>query len=211
MSWTMEREVKFLVREHDLHPSIVSNPDRVFYLQAYLPKNDAIRSIVERHIPDINQKMQWQEISTIRIRKEWDKHVLAIKWKRSSEWTIEIETEIDKSSFDEMLSYTNEYVEKDRLIIPIYQTLRAEIDFYRWRFKGVISIEVEYSEAQNPETVKWIVSSLFPWSEYADDDVLTAWSMAWSKDLKEFIEKAYLAWVNNRIIQILSYALSNME
>lgn len=200
----IEKEVKFLIKESDLSSDILSRKDKIKYLQAYfLRDNNEVNDIINKLIPNLEERLDWKEIWTIRIRKEWEKYVLAVKWKRSDVWTMEIEQNITKEVFDLLLNKSNDFVEKERLIVKINEKLNAEIDFYWWRFQGVISIEVEFDDNYTEAMIEKLVISKFPWAIKAQYNCLTAWAMAWSSSLEDFTRKVKNCGVIGEIIEIL--------
>ena len=200
----LEKERKFLIKQSDLESKYFNSPDKVNYLQAYLGKDNVIVNwVVDELIPDLYRRMEWEVISTIRIRKQWNKYVLAIKWERLASWTKEIEVDITLDTFNLFLSKSTEVVEKDRLIVKINDKLKAEIDFYWWRFQWVISIEVEFDDRYSWEMIEQIVLDRFPWAIAAYSNCLTAWAMAAAKSLNDFIITIKNGGVNNEIIELL--------
>lgn len=85
---------------------------------------------------------------TIRIRKQNSEYILAMKSKGSLS-REEYEMFISEEEFNALWHKTEGYaIEKERYLIPIGNGLTAELDIFQQKFKGMVTVEVEFESEE---------------------------------------------------------------
>ena len=141
------------------------------YTVKYLPKNMKVEKIQE-----IEQIYLYKDKNTtIRIRKinecNCNKYIYTVKTKGDIEQNTElmanryeIESEISKKYFEELENKKiNNKIIKRRVVVPIKNNLKVEIDVYHERLKGFLTAEVEFpteEDARNFNKPDWLGKQL---------------------------------------------------
>ena len=148
------------------------------YAISYLPQNLKIEEVI-----NIEQAFIYKDINTIiRIRKiekiydEKEKndieYIYTVKTKGDMQYTndynigkkYEIESNIEKQVYEELLkNKISNIIEKTRIVSPIDNKLKAEIDIYYKYLEGLLTLEIEFpneDKAKNFIKANWIVEEL---------------------------------------------------
>ncbi len=113
------------------------------FLVKYLPEN-----LQQYECHRIEQAYLCSGI-TFRIRKIDEQYIFTYKRPTSSKNLVNINEEIelflDKKSYDHLICKKDGYiVKKKRYVIPLKSNLKAELDIFEERLKGLIIVEVEF-------------------------------------------------------------------
>lgn len=119
--------------------------------------NEIERKFLVNNLPDLTE-YPFKEIEQcyikrnpeLRIRKSNNDYFITKK----SDGTIkreEIETTINNTTYELLQSLIiGNLIKKTRFIIPLSDTLTAELDIYKGALKGLITVEVEFSSLKKP-------------------------------------------------------------
>ena len=172
------------------------------YAVNYLPKNLKIANIL-----DIEQAFIYKDAKTvIRIRKIRDKksdevkYIYTVKTKGDIAYhkdstvanAYEIETYIQEDEFNQLIkNKISSIIRKTRMIIPIENNLKVEMDIYKDYLQDLITAEIEFPKEDIANTFKkpeWLGGEM----QYKE---LSNWSLSnmtkeeWMKKVtKEMIE-----------------------
>lgn len=145
------------------------------YAIKYLPEDIKCESV-----KNIEQAFIYKDLNTIiRIRKITDskneedvKYIYTLKTKGDIEYDnkyniaqkYEIETKIKKEDYEKLLkAKISNIINKTRIVVPIKQNLKVEIDVYEDYLKGLLTAEIEFTneeQAQNFEKPDWLGEEL---------------------------------------------------
>ena len=148
------------------------------YAISYLPPNLKIEKVI-----NIEQAFIYKDINTIiRIRKiekiydEKEKndieYIYTVKTKGDMQYTndynigkkYEIESNIEKQVYEELLkNKISNIIEKTRIVSPIDNKLKAEIDIYYKYLEGLLTLEIEFPNEDKAKTFikpNWIGEEL---------------------------------------------------
>ncbi len=130
-----------------------------------LPDNIEISKII-----DIEQSFIYKDNNTIiRIRKIIDnkdksaKYVYTIKTKGDIQYDnsykvgqkYEIESDISKKEYEELIQRKiSNTIKKTRIIVPIEQNLKVEIDIYYEYLEGLLTAEIEFPNEEMAKSYK---------------------------------------------------------
>ncbi len=128
------------------------------YTINYLPKDvTKIIKITQKHI-------YRDPICSIRVRKSLNTatndaqytHTIKIKEKNDQKFsTIELEENITEEQYESLNPFKgSQIIEKYRLIIPLENGLKAEVDIFEKSLKGLIIAEVEFESTEQAESFK---------------------------------------------------------
>ena len=128
------------------------------YTIIFLPKKiEKILMITQKHIYK-------DSICSIRVRKSENlntkevvyTHTIKAKGNDINKFsTIELEKNITKEQYEASNPFKgSEIIEKYRLIIPLENGLKAEVDIFQKRLKGLIIAEVEFESVEQAEKFK---------------------------------------------------------
>ena len=118
-----------------------------------------------QNIYKITQKHIYRDaICSIRVRRsinfntkdETYTHTIKTKGEKLEKFsTIELEREITKEQFEGVNPFWgSQTIEKYRIIIPLENGLKAEVDIFEKRFRGLIVAEVEFETIEQAENFK---------------------------------------------------------
>lgn len=145
------------------------------YAIKYLPEEIKYESV-----KNIEQAFIYKDLNTIiRIRKVTDskneenvKYIYTLKTKGDIEYDnkyniaqkYEIETNIKKEDYEKLLkAKISNIINKTRIVVPIKQNLKVEIDVYEDYLKGLLTAEIEFTneeQAQNFNKPDWLGEEL---------------------------------------------------
>ena len=131
------------------------------YTINHLPKEiDNILKITQKHI-------YRDPVCSIRVRKSEDlsmnevkyTHTIKAKGKETEIFSItELEKEITEEQFEEVKPFKgSNIIEKYRVIIPLEDGLKAEVDIFEKKLKGLIIAEVEFESIEQAKTSKCLL------------------------------------------------------
>ena len=157
------------------------------YTINHLPKEiDKILKITQKHI-------YRDPVCSIRVRKSQDlatygaiyTHTIKAKGKDIEKFSIiELEKEITEEQFEEVKPFKGSTtIEKYRIIIPLEDGLKAEVDIFEKKLKGLIIAEVEFEsveQAKNFKMPSWFEKEV-PHNEFSNRKMST-------KTRKEILE-----------------------
>lgn len=173
------------------------------YAVKYLPENLETEKIV-----DIEQAFIYRDGNTIiRVRKVKEKYpenkinyIYTIKTKGNiqydNKYTIgkkyEIENEISKEEYDELIkNKISKIIQKTRIVIPIENNLKVEMDVYYDYLEGFLTAEIEFEneeQANNFIKPEWLGEEL-GYKELSNRKLAEMTREEWqAKVTKEFIE-----------------------
>ena len=172
------------------------------YTINFLPKKiEKILMITQKHIYK-------DSICSIRVRKSENlntneivyTHTIKAKGNNINKFsTIELEKNITKDQYEASNPFKgSETIEKYRLIIPLENGLKAEVDIFQKRLKGLIIAEVEFESVEQAEKFK-----MPPWFEKEvlhKDFSNRKMSTISRKELLELVGKKQLA-INEKILK----------
>ena len=172
------------------------------YTINYLPKN--ITKIIR-----ITQKHIYRDpICSIRVRKSLNTvtneaiytHTIKIKEKEKEKFsTIELEENISQEQYEGSNPFKgSQIIEKYRLIIPLENGLKAEVDIFEKKLKGLIIAEVEFESIEQAENFKmpsWFEKEV-PHKEFSNRKISTKTR----REVLELIGKKQLA-INEKILK----------
>ena len=140
------------------------------YAVNYLPEGLKITDIL-----DIEQAFIYKDLKTvIRIRKIQNKktnhteYIYTVKTKGDMEYQVqeniaqayEIESPISEDKFNELIkNKISSIIRKTRMVIPIENNLKVEMDIYDNYLEGLITAEIEFPNkdiAHNFEKPEWL-------------------------------------------------------
>lgn len=177
-----------------------------------LPNNLKIQSIV-----NIEQGFIYRDFNThIRIRKiektypeNHTNYIYTLKTKGDIEYNnncdigrkYEIENEISKEEYDELIkNKISKKIQKTRIVIPIENNLKVEMDVYYDYLEGFLTAEIEFEneeQANNFIKPEWFAEEL-GYKELSNRKLAEMTREEWqAKVTKEFIEN------NRKIIKEL--------
>ena len=173
------------------------------YAVNYLPKNLKITNIL-----DIEQAFIYKDAKTvIRIRKIQDKksddikYIYTVKTKGDIAYqkdstvanAYEIESYIQEEDFDEFIKKRiNSIIRKTRMIIPIENNLKVEMDIYKDYLQDFITAEIEYPNEDIAKAFKkpeWLGEEL----QYKE---LSNWKLS-NMTKEEWMEKVTKEMIEN--------------
>ena len=172
------------------------------YTINYLPKE--IKNIIK-----ITQKHIYRDpICSIRVRKSLNittnkakyTHTIKVKEKNNEKFsTIELEENITEEQYKSLNPFKgSQIIEKYRLIIPINNGLKAEVDIFEKKLKGLIIAEVEFESVAQAEDFKmpsWFEKEV-PHKEFSNRKISTKTR----KEVLELIGKKQLS-INEKILK----------
>jgi CYTH domain-containing protein len=83
----------------------------------------------------------------VRVRRRGDEHVLTVK-RGSGLARDEVEVPLNREAFAQLWPFTEgRRVEKQRVTTPVEGAL-AEVDVYRGALEGLVTVEVEFADAE---------------------------------------------------------------
>lgn len=173
------------------------------YAVNYLPKNLKITNIL-----DIEQAFIYKDAKTvIRIRKIQDKksddikYIYTVKTKGDIAYqkdstvanAYEIESYIQEEDFDEFIKKRiNSIIRKTRIVIPIENNLKVEMDIYKDELQDLITAEIEYPNEDIAKAFKkpeWLGEEL----QYKE---LSNWKLS-NMTKEEWMEKVTKEMIEN--------------
>ena len=172
------------------------------YTINYLPNEiKKIFKITQKHI-------YRDSVCSIRVRKSEDlstnevkyTHTIKAKGKETEIFSItELEKEITEEQFEEVKPFKgSNIIEKYRVIIPLEDGLKAEVDIFEKKLKGLIIVEVEFESVEQAKTFKmpsWFEKEV-PHNEFSNRKMSTKTR----KEILELIGKKQLA-INEQILK----------
>lgn len=161
----IEREKKFKV----IYIPTELITKRVFIEQHYLYR-DKFTSIRKRKIEENREKVFCYTIKTEQ---------------KNSKDLIELERKISEEEYNSIKNYYGT-IEKERLLIPLNNTLTAEVDVFKGKLEGLVICEVEYeTETLNLNGIDWIGEELER-KKYGNDILATLTKEEAENFVKEF-------------------------
>ena len=173
------------------------------YAVNYLPENLKITNIL-----DIEQAFIYKDTKTIiRIRKIQDKksddikYIYTVKTKGDIAYqkdstvanAYEIESYIQEEDFDEFIKKRiNSIIRKTRIVIPIENNLKVEMDIYKDELQDLITAEIEYPNEDIAKAFKkpeWLGEEL----QYKE---LSNWKLS-NMTKEEWMEKVTKEMIEN--------------
>ena len=144
------------------------------YAIKYLPKDLQIERVI-----DIEQGFTYKDMNTIvRVRKIQEKYpsnkvsyIYTVKTKGDIQYNknevskkYEIESEIEQEQYEKLIKRKiSNIIDKTRIVVPIQNELKAEIDVYYGYLEGFLTLEVEFEneeEANNFQRPDWFGEEL---------------------------------------------------
>lgn len=182
------------------------------YTINHLPKEiDNILKITQKHI-------YRDPVCSIRVRKSEDlsmnevkyTHTIKAKGKETEIFSItELEKEITEEQFEEVKPFKgSNIIEKYRVIIPLEDGLKAEVDIFEKKLKGLIIAEVEFEsieQAKNFKMPSWFEKEV-PHNEFSNRKISTKTR----KEILEMIGKKQLS-INENILKEFQKAINRRK
>lgn len=182
------------------------------YAVKYMPNDIKINKII-----DIEQAFIYKDMNTIiRIRKVTDKkekttnYIYTVKTKGDIEYKnnydvaskYEIESNISKEEYDKLIQKKiSNIINKTRIIVPIEENLKVEIDIYYDYLDGLLTAEIEFPNEEMAKTYQkpdWLGEEL-GYKELSNRKLSQMTKQEFrNKVSEEFIEQ------NRKIIKILN-------
>ena len=174
------------------------------YTINHLPKEiDNILKITQKHI-------YRDSVCSIRVRKTLKlstneaiyTHTIKAKGKDIEKFSIiELEKEITEEQFEEVKPFKGSTtIEKYRIVIPLEDGLKAEVDIFEKKLKGLIIAEVEFESIEQAKKFKmpsWFEKEV-PHNEFSNRKMSTKTR----KEILEMIGKKQLS-INEKILKEL--------
>lgn len=172
------------------------------YTINHLPKEvDNILKITQKHI-------YRDPVCSIRVRKSLDlatneakyTHTIKAKGKDIEKFSIiELEKEITEEQFEEVKPFKgSSIIEKYRIIIPLEDGLKCEVDIFDKKLKGLIIAEVEFASIEQAENFK--IPSWFEKEVSHNEFSNRKMSTKTRKEILEMIGKKQLS-INENILK----------
>ena len=172
------------------------------YTINYLPKEiKKIFKITQKHI-------YRDPVCSIRVRKSLNiltnkviyTHTIKANGKNTQKFsTIELEKNITEEQYESLNPFKgSQTIEKYRLIIPLENGLKAEVDIFEKKLKGLIIAEVEFESVEQAEKFKmpsWFEKEV-PHKEFSNRKISTKSR----KEVLELIGKKQLV-INEKILK----------
>lgn len=183
--------------------------ERKFIIK-YLPKEiESIKKIEQKHIFK-------DTVCSIRVRKTQDffkneivyTHTIKARGENTQKYSIyELEKNITEEEYNNLNPfYGSQIIEKYRLIIPIGDNLKAEVDVFDGWLKGLIIAEVEFEsveQAENFQMPDWFEKSV-PHKEFSNRKISTKSR----EEILKMVGEAQLN-INNRIFSEIQESFGN--
>lgn len=178
------------------------------YTINYLPNNiKCILKITQKHI-------YRDSICSIRVRRSIDlyskeekyTHTIKTKGENLEKFsTIELENDITREQFENLVPFKgSQTIEKYRLIVPLENGLKAEIDIFERKLRGLIVAEVEFENIEQAENFKmpsWFEKEISH-KEFSNRRISTKSR----REILDLIGKKQLA-INERILKELKKSI----
>lgn len=140
--------------------------ERKFIIK-YLPKNiKQILKITQKHIyKDMVCSIRVRRSEDIKTNRKIYTHTIKAKGKNIQKYSVtELEKQISEEEFKKVRPFKgSNTIEKYRCIIPIENGLKAEVDIFTQKLRGLIIVEVEFKnleQAKNFQMPEWFLKEV---------------------------------------------------